>query len=85
LIVRALVLLGFGGVVGLGAACSATRGQKSSAGSEVSPTSVQDSLTPMRLMYGPPAVRFDPDKPIRRIAVEPPVTDSIPPAEKVAE
>jgi hypothetical protein len=69
LIVRALVLLGFGGVVGLGAACSATRGQKSSAGDEVSPTSAQDSLTPMRLMYGPPAVRFDPDKPIRQIAV----------------
>jgi hypothetical protein len=39
----------------------------------------------MRLMYGPPAVRFDPDKPIRQIAVELPVTDSIPPAEKVAE
>ncbi len=77
------MLLGFGGVVGLTSGCGANRAQKSRT-SETAPAAdtvaVPGRDVPVRVMYGVTPVRFDPDKPIRQIAV-PPVTDSIPPVE----
>jgi hypothetical protein len=72
IIVRALVLLGFGGAVGLTAGCSATRASKNRT-TETTP--VADSVVvvddpPIMVMYGVAPVRFDPDKPIQRIDPE---------------
>jgi hypothetical protein len=64
LIARALVVLGFGGVAGLGGAC-AHRAQRS--GAQSLPTAdsvvVRDGDAPVRAMYGVPPARFDPNRP----------------------
>ncbi len=76
--VRLLLLLGFGGTVGLLGSCGANRAQKSrTADPAPEPVEVQDSVVPIRVMYGVPAVRFDPDKPMLRRAMGRMITGSV--------
>jgi hypothetical protein len=66
-ITGALVVLGFGGVVGLASSCGANRAQKSLP-SENAPAAdtvvVRDGEVPVMVMYGVRPVQFDPAKPI---------------------
>ncbi len=73
IIVRALVVLGFGGAVGLASGCSASRASKSRKTESTRPARdypAGDSIVvrpidgTIRVMYGVPPARFDSDKPI---------------------
>jgi hypothetical protein len=72
LIARLLVMLGFGGVVGLASGCGAGRASKSRK-TEGAPAAdsvvIRDGDVPMRVMYGVPPARFDPNRPMRESAV----------------
>ncbi|MDR2894564.1 MAG: carboxypeptidase-like regulatory domain-containing protein [Alistipes sp.] len=72
LIVRALVVLGFGSVVGLGTGCSAMRGSRSrttdGAPGDSRTAPAPDTVTvfeaPVSVMYGVAPAPFDPGKPV---------------------
>lgn len=71
IIVRALVALGFGGAVGLASGCSASRAARSR---QAEGYSVSDSVVvrdvdgTVRVMYGTPPARFDPNRPVPEFA-----------------
>ena len=68
LIVRVLIVLGFGGAVGL-VGCSASRAQKNRPSESVTAADsvvVRDGDVPVHVM---PPFRFDPNRPIRRRVV----------------
>ncbi len=60
-----LVALGFGGTVGFVSGCSASRVQRSR-GADDNPTTdtviVPGGNVPVRVMYGSPPARFDPNR-----------------------
>ncbi len=65
IVVRALVLLGFGGAVGLSSGCGASRAHRSRGAGDVPPAdtvNVRDGDVPVRVMYGVPPARFDPGR-----------------------
>lgn len=70
---RALVALGFGGAVGLSGGCSASRAQRSRVVGEVPAAGsvvVRDGDAPVRVMYGSPPARFDPDRQVPRMEAD---------------
>ena len=70
LVIKALVMLGFGVAAGFASSCGANRAQKSRPSDAVSPA---DSITvpggeaPVRVMYGVPPARFDKNRPVREM------------------
>ncbi len=70
-VVRVLMALGFGGAVGLTGGCGANRAQRSrpADGAPVADTVVVPGHDqPVRVMYGVPPARFDPNRPIPQVA-----------------
>jgi hypothetical protein len=67
LIAGLLVMLGFGGVVGLASGCGTARASKSRTSESVPAADtlvIRDGDAPVRTMYGVPPARFDPNRPI---------------------
>lgn len=70
-----LVALGFGGVLATESGCGVNRGRKSKSGDRpvADSTALRDGVptdVPVRVMYGVPPARFEPDKPVREVSGE---------------